>query len=141
MSKPKSLRDEPTRPDGYVVIGVYAVGSDRASLLCAPNGKVVVFDTVAIAQQVLPLFGMGRSYRWSHEGERINFTPLVLEGFNRCDILTGYDPYNLPAGMPDRVRSETKGKGWKFHIHWSHVYTDCGQMVRKPDGTVVNTAL
>lgn len=141
MPRPKSLKNEIGPPDGYIAIGVYKAGSDSASLLAASNRQIILFDTKLIAQQFLPLLGLGRSYIWGADGESIFFLPIDPTGVNHYDILTGYDPYNLPPGMPDGIRSETKGREWKHHIHWAHVFTDCGQYVRQPDGTLINTAI
>lgn len=128
------------KPDGYVALATYCTGSDAVRLLAA-KGRIVLFDTVAIAQQFIPLLGMGRTSFWSKDGESITWMPLDPNGFNRAVILTGYDPYHTPAGMPDDIRSEARGREWKSHVMFSAAFLDCGQMVRKADGTVVNTAL
>lgn len=143
MSRNRSRRSPKTdtrRPDGYVVLGTYACGSRSARLL-AVKGRVVLFDTVAIAQQFLPYLGMGRRTCFSPDGESVHWLPLDMTGINRADIITGYDPYDVPVGMPEGIRSESRRHEWRHHVMFSEAFTDCGQMVRKSDGTVVNTAL
>lgn len=127
-------KGEPKRPivdlsnphSSYVAVGITVFGKTDVSLLSA-NGKVVLFDTVAIAQQFVPMLGMGRSPVWAAGGEEMTFLPLQEKTISRAVILTGYDPYHLPAGMVAGLRSETAGKAWKSHIMWSHAFFDCGQ--------------
>lgn len=124
----------------YCAVGIYVAGAKEPRLMMA-SGKVILFDTLAIAQQVLPLIGGGRFSHWSDDRESIGWTPIEAEGVNRCDILTGYDPYRLPAGLPGHLRSETAGKEWHSHVMWSHWMTDCGQFAKRADGTMQNTVL
>jgi len=124
-------------PD-YAAVGIYRSGQARPSLLSA-NGKVIVFDTPQMARHVLPLLGGGRIAAWDADKETVCFTPIDPQGVNRACILTGYDPYHLPAGLP--LRSETRLRAWRNHVMWQHVFADCGQMRRRVDGTFANTAL
>ena len=124
---------------GYAAVGIYLPGSDRPTLMSA-NGRVIVFDTPEVARHFLPLLGGGRPGCWDTEEETICFAPIDRDGVNRACILTGYDPYNLPPGLP--VRSETRQKEWRRHVHWAHWWTDCGgNLTRRADGTFANTAL
>ena len=126
MEAKRPIVDLSNQHSSYVAVGITVFGKTDVSLLSA-NGQIVLFDTVAIAQQFLPLLGTGRSPVWSAGGEEVTFLPLQPNTISRAVILTGYDPYHLPAGMPLGVRSETAGKAWKSHIMWSHAFTDCGQ--------------
>jgi hypothetical protein len=124
----------------YCAVAWYRWGSTEASIL-ASNQRIILFDTLVIAQQFLPQLGQGRIPTWSKDGESICFTPVEKQGVNRATILTGYDPYNLPANMPDGILSEARGIEWKHHVMWSHVFFDCGQFVKRADGTYANTAI
>lgn len=108
-----------SKSPGYAVIGIYPPGQDTPSLL-AKNGQVLIFDTPAMARQFAPLLGEGRLEFWSDDREEVFFSPVLPNGVNRAVILTGYDVYNLPPGLP--VRSEARGRDWKHHIHWGQAY-------------------
>lgn len=128
-------------PDGYVVIGTYSLGADNARLLSA-NGLIVLFETVAMAQQFAPLLGCGRETTFAAGGEKISWSPLDPRGINRAVIITDYDPYNLPANFSvSGVKSETKTREWKHHVMWFHAFFDCGQHAVDADGNVRNLAL
>lgn len=124
----------------YCALAIYVAGNDDPTLLSV-NLKVVLFDTKVIAQQFMPLLGNGRIPRWSMDGETITFLEFDPTGFNRACIITAYDPYNLPAGMPEGISSETAGLEWHSHIMWSHVWFDCGQWERRANGKMFNTAI
>jgi len=126
----------------YCAVGIYLVGESNPIVMMT-NRKVVLFDTKVIAQQFMPQLGDGRFTNWSPDGEYLFFHPLVTEGFNKICVITDWDPYRLPAGMPDHIRSETPGREWRHHIMWSHAFTDCGpgHWVPGPNGVPVNTAL
>lgn len=132
----------------YCAIGVWIFGRDNPALLRAEGepgvpGKVVIFDTLAMAQEFLPQLGMGRLATWSADRETVAFTPLSTEPgtFNRACVITKYDPYHLPSGMPPDLLSETLGKEWKRHIMWSAAFFDVGgNMVERPDGSIANLA-
>jgi hypothetical protein len=130
-----------TKPK-YCAVGLYLVGENNPIVMMT-NGKVVLFDTKVIAQQFMPQLGAGRLADWSADGEYLFFHPLKAQGFNKACVITAWDPYNLPAGMPDHIRSETPGREWRCHIMWSHAFTDCGpgHWVQNSDGVLVNTAL
>ncbi len=123
---------------GYAVIGIYPPGKDKPQLMSA-NGRVLIYDTPEIAKQVLPMLGNGRRALLSADGERVSFIPIDPKSVNRAVVLTGYDPYNLPAGMG--FRSEARLQEWRRHIMWSYVFFDRGQMVRRADGTYANAAI
>ena len=90
-------------PPAYAAIGIYQPGQTKPSLMSV-QGKIVVFDHAAQARDYLPLLGGGRVTRWSG-AETAYWLPLDPNGVNRACILTGYDPYSLPPGMP--VSSES----------------------------------
>lgn len=123
---------------GYAVIGVYAPGSQKPTLMSA-NQRVIVFDTPQIAKQIMPLLGNGRICHLSKDNETATFSPLDPQGVNRAVVLTGYDPYDLPPGAP--VRSETRLQEWKRHVMWSAVFSDTGQMTQRKDGSWANAAV
>ena len=124
-------------PPAYAAIGIYRPGQAKPSLMSV-QGKIVVFDHAGQARDHLPLLGGGRVTRW--EGvETAYWLPLDLNGVNRACILTGYDPYNLPPGMP--IQSETRSREWRGHVHAAYVFHDCGQMARRRDGSWANLAL
>jgi hypothetical protein len=125
------------KPPPHAVIGIYGPGQTRPALMSS-NGRVVVFDHAAQARQYLPLLGAGRPTRWSSRDE-VYWLPLDPEGINRACVITEYDPYNLPPGLP--VRSETRGREWRHHIHMLYVFHDAGQMRQRADGSWANLAL
>lgn len=126
-----------SKPTGYAVVGIYPLGGGKPQLMTS-HGKIVLFDTREIAQGVIPLLGAGRRYTWSADGDTITFLEVDPAGVNRAVILTEYDPYDLPPGMP--VPSETRLMDWRNHVMWSYVFTDCGQMQQQADGTWLNLA-
>lgn len=111
----------------YAAIGIYLAGKDRPTLMTA-NGKVILFDTPGVAKDFLPIVGGGRLPSLSADGEEVCFLPIDPDGVNRACVLTGYDPYNLPPGLP--IRSETRGLDWRSHIHWAAWWRDPAQ--RRP---------
>lgn len=124
-------------PPSYAAIGIYQSGQTKPSLMSV-QGKIVVFDHVAQARDYVPLLGGGRVTRWEG-GETAYWLPMELTGVNRACILTEYDPYCLPPGLP--VSSETHGREWRGHVHAAYVFHDCGQMAQRADGSWANTAL
>lgn len=109
----------------YVVLGLYyAEQPDKVQLL-GIEGKIITFDTVAVAQQFVPRLGGGRLDAWDTAGESCWFTPLVRQGFNRVDILTGYDPYDVPNGARSAgIWSEAEGRDWRYHVHWCDIWRE-----------------
>ena len=103
----------------YCAITLYVVGKSDPIWL-QDEGKIVIFDTKASAQDILELMAEGRDTIWHQNGEDACYQPIIptLGKTNRALIVTGYDVYNTPA--LHAVRSETKGKAWKHHIHWGH---------------------
>lgn len=130
---------EAGRPRNYVAVGWYPWGKNTCSLLSV-GGKVVLFDTMQIAREFLPILGQGRMSHWSPDGETLVFTPVDPSGMNKVVLVRDYDPYNLPAQMPNGIRSETKSMQWRNHIMFTHAFLDCGQHVIK-DGQVFNTLI
>jgi hypothetical protein len=95
--------------------------------LCV-EGKVVIFDTLEQARDVVPRLGGARMEAWDRDREVIYFTPLVRTGFNKLTIATGYDPYDVPNGWRAMgVYSEAAGRDWRHHCHiWGEV--DAGKV-------------
>lgn len=104
------------------------------------NGRVIVFDTREVAKNFLPMLGGGRPTTWKADGESCYWLPVEKNALSRACVVTGYDPYDAPAGIPG-IRSEAHGMEWRCHIMWSHWYSDCGQFEACSDGTFANTAL
>ena len=102
------------------------------------GGKIVVFDHAVQARQYVPLLGGGRVTRWQ-DADTAYWLPLELNGVNRVCIVTDYDPYSLPPGLP--VASETHGREWRGHVHAAlcvpRLRTDAAQA----DGSWHNLAL
>lgn len=101
----------------YCVVGFYIPGESRVSLVSC-NGKVIVFDTPLIAYEIVNShFRDGRMLTWDNKKESAYLTPVLPNRINRYVLLSPYDVYNLPPGLP--VRSEAKNMPWKYHIHWA----------------------
>ena len=96
-------------------VAIYKPGSDNPSLMSNGRGQVLVWDHAEQARHWLPLFGCGRVTTWSADRETAFFHPIDPHGINRVAIVTDYDPFNLPPGMP--VLSEAHGRAWKYHQH------------------------
>ena len=122
----------------FCAVGIYVPGTDRMTLM-ASSGKIILFDTPALAGDFLPLLGEGRVTRWLPGGETAYWLPTLKGKISRAAVVTNYDPYHLPGGMA--IPSEAKGKEWKRHIMWSYVFTDCGQYGTDATGQRVNLAL
>lgn len=103
----------------YCAIALYVVGKADPIWL-QDEGKIVIFDTKASAQDILELMAEGRDTLWYQNGEECCYQPIIPQSgkTNRALIVTGYDVYNVPA--LHAVRSETKGKAWQHHVHWGH---------------------
>ena len=103
----------------YCAIALFIVGKADPVWL-QDDGKIVIFDTVANAQDMLELMAEGRQTLWYQNGEECCYQPIFPQvgKTNRALIVTGYDVYNVPA--LHAVGSETKGMAWKHHIHWGH---------------------
>lgn len=103
-------------------------------MLATDDSRVIVFDTVAQAQQYLPRLGNGRPTRWRGPEEAFWIPGTAEEftlGVNRAVIVTEYDPYNIPAGLP--ILSEVRSREWRHHVHVS-------QIAQRPDGGWSNLA-
>lgn len=109
--------------NGYCVIGVYWTHSpDKLQLLTVKN-KVIVFDAIVTAKDCLMRLAGGRQTFTTSDGETVAYLPLSQTGFNRASILTGYDPYDTPAGLDDKlIRSEARQLDWRHHILWTNEY-------------------
>lgn len=107
----------------YVCLRVYYGDSDRPQFLCA-NGKLVVFDALEHAQTSLEAFGSGlRLPHWDAARETLFFSPLARTGFNRLELWTDYDPYDVPNGFRSLgIWSEGAGRAWRYHVMWHEVY-------------------
>lgn len=108
----------------YCVCGVHWADAPDAPEFLAVDGKIVLFDTLEQARDVLPALGRGRFSAWDADRETLFFTPLVRpgEGFNRLAIWTGYDPFDVPNGFRSKgVWSEAQGRDWKHHVHHREV--------------------
>lgn len=126
-------------PRNYVAAAWQPWGKTTMSLLSV-GGKIVLFDTMQIAREFLPILGQGRMSHWSPDGETLVFTPVDPNSMNKVVLIRDYDPYNLPAQMPHGIRSETKSMQWRSHIMFTHAFLDVGQHVVK-DGQVINTLI
>lgn len=140
----------------YCAIGIYLIGHENPSLMRAARddadgepGKVVLFDTITMAREWIPQLSLGRPCVWSRNKETITFRlpPDVMQvgpanyGYDKACIITDYDPYNLPSGMPADLKSEVLGMAWKCHIMWSAAFFDVGgNLVEQADGKLVNLA-
>lgn len=115
LTKPESQTQK-----GYCALRVYVDGKSclyTVPVEGAPQGfRVVVFDTPNCARAFLPHLGKGRITQWSLDMETATWS-FRLGAINRADILTGYDVYNLPGGLP--VTSETHSMAWKEHVRWA----------------------
>jgi hypothetical protein len=107
----------------YCIVGIHWADCPDKPEILAIDGQVVVFDTVAVAQNVIPRLGAGRIEHWSADRETLLFSPLCkVGGFNRLSIWTNYDPYDVPNGFRAKgVYSEAEGRDWKHHAYWHHV--------------------
>lgn len=154
MSRRSPKETRKPDPGTYVVIGLYPSGAAHSAgpvdpaeaassgaRLMAVDGKIVLFDTVEIAQQWIPQLGMGRQTHFSRDGETAYWTPMDPNGINRAVLLTGYNPHSLPPNMPGGILSETLGREWRHHVMWSAAFYDVGQILQKKDGSLINTAL
>lgn len=103
----------------YCAVALYLVGKSEPVWL-HHEGKIVVFDQRINAQDVLEWMSEGRDTIWFNNNEECAYQPIDPRPgkVNRAVIVTGYDPYHLPA--QHAVLSETRGKEWRRHIHWGH---------------------
>ena len=133
----------------YAVMGIYLPGQTKPQIMSA-KGKVILFDTREVAINFAPKLADGRIDFWEADGETVSFAPLDPKGVNRACVLTGYDPFDAPIGLNIqsadgkrvyKIHSEARGREWKHHVMFSHVFFDCGQMAKQADGTMVNLAL
>ena len=102
---------------GFAAIGIYH-SDDRLTLLSS-GGRVIVFDTPAVARHFLPALRPGAIDYWSADVETVWFSPIAPGYINRAAIITNYDPYNLPPGLP--VCSEVHAQEWRRHVYWNDV--------------------
>lgn len=113
-----------TERESYCVVGVHWADAPDQPEFLAMDGKIVVFDTLAVAREVLPRLFAGRLHRWDATKETL-FALQLHAGkgtFNRLAIWTSYDPYDVPNGFRAKgVYSEAHGLDWKHHVLWAHV--------------------
>lgn len=106
----------------YCVVGIYWANNPTTPEFLAVEGKIVVFDTVQCAREVIPSLAPGRVEYWDVTQEICAFSPLSRQSFNRIAIFTGYDPYDVPSGFRSKgVWSEGEGRPWRRHVYWRHV--------------------
>jgi len=107
-----------TSGNRYCILAYYWAGNPKAQFF-AIDGKIVVFDTIEIARDYAPQLAPGRLPYWDVTEEICYFSPLDPQGFNRVDVVTGYDPYNVPVGFGTDygVFSEAKSMAWKYHAY------------------------
>ena len=103
----------------YCAVALYPVGKSEPVWL-HQDGRIVVFDQLINAQDCLELMANGRYTIWDAARESCCYQPIdpTAGRVNRAVIVTGYDPYHLPA--MHAVASETRGREWRHHIHWGH---------------------
>ncbi len=103
--------------NSYCVVGFYKPGESRVSLISS-NGKVIVFDTPLLAYEIVNTnFRDQRSMIWDSKKEQAYLIPVLPDRINRYVLITPYDIYNLPPGLP--IKSETRNMAWKYHVHWA----------------------
>ena len=90
----------------YAAVMVRSPLSGRWELMSS-GGKVVVFDTAAIAWEWLPLLGQGRLCQGDSRTRTIWFNELSSTLPNLAKIVS---PYSLEEKAP-----------WKRHIIWSEL--------------------
>lgn len=106
----------------YVTVGIHWADNPDNPEFLAVEGKIVIFDTLAEAQEILPALMPGRLHLWDGEQETLYACDLQKTGYNRLSIWKGYDPYDVPNGFRSKgVYSEGEGRDWKYHVHMSQV--------------------
>jgi len=108
----------------YCAVGIHYNDRPDTAQLLAHEGRILLFSTLAEAQSALPRFGgADRHTHWSADEEEAYWTPLDMRpgSFNKAVILTGYDPYNVPANGIPGIRSETRGRDWRHHMLFNNV--------------------
>jgi hypothetical protein len=105
----------------YCCVGVHWADAPDSPEILMVEGKVVVFDTLPLAREVIPRLFSGRQHAWDATQEVLFALELSRTGFNRLSIFTGYDPYDVPGGMRSKgVWSEAEGRDWRYHVYWNH---------------------
>jgi hypothetical protein len=107
----------------YACAGIRWHDREGALQPLAVDGRLVLFDTATVCRSFIPRLGPGRFPMWTPDRETLFFSPIDTEGFNAVVILTGYDPYDVPAGFRRMgIWSEGKGRDWRYHCQYGHVY-------------------
>lgn len=107
----------------FAIIGVKWAGHQGKTSPYAYERRLVLFDNAYTARNAVALLGGGRNSMWTPNGETITFSPIDPEGFNQIDILTPYDPYDVPNGFRHfGIYSEAHGRDWRHHVLWSAVW-------------------
>ncbi len=99
----------------YAAVMVRSPVSGRWELMSSA-GRVIVFDTAAVAWEWLPLLGQGRRYSVDAGGEGITFWEVSAALPNRARVVSPYFP--------------AEGQPWRRHRIWSEWWTDCGGEAR-----------
>ena len=87
--------------------------------LLSSDGRIILFDTLEVAKNVLPYLSEGRDTRFLGD-DRLLFVPPLFDRINELMIISPYDPYDVPNNEAG-VRSETRFSDWRNHIMWSYV--------------------
>lgn len=108
--------------EGYAAIAIRMAGKEyeMLSLLCDVNNKIVVFDNLEVARNVLPALRSGVPV-WVDNSESVYWTDhggvIPTSGLVCASIIWPYPIYDLPPNHPKP--SETKQRDWKYHIIWT----------------------
>lgn len=96
----------------YAVIRVRNPASGAWELM-SDAGRVIVFDTAAMAWEWLPLLGQGRLYQMDVARRRIWFPEVSATLPNMAEVVS---PYDTGERTP-----------WKRHIIWSEWWEGTGE--------------
>ena len=88
----------------YAAIAVHSPLSGRWELM-SDGGRVIVFDTMEVAWNWLPLLGGGRPYRADARSRSLCFLELSRTAPNRARVVWPYDPGEKAP--------------WRSHVIWS----------------------
>lgn len=130
----------------YCILGVYWADKPRVyqpfalrTELEQVKPRVVVFDTIEMARAYAEFIGNGRLPLWDEMRESCFFSPLDPAGYNRIDVITGYDPYNVPAGYcGGMVGSEARSLDWKHHVGMLEATEAIKRFAKRTEGARVD---
>lgn len=120
----------------YAVLAV-KYGANTSFSLLANKGRVVVFDTPAIAKEFVRRLGQGRRTYWKRDEETAFWRPYLLDAFNEASVIVDYDPYELPPNSP--VPQESMLRSWQHHILWNILW-DSQFVSQNRDGKLIHEA-